>query len=1687
MSLSPSTPESRTFIDNLIIGQKLGDCLIDARIGQGGMATVYRAIRDRDEEIVAVKVISQNITSTSDFVERFKREARLMQSLNHEHILPVYEFGTSGELMYIVMKLIAGGSLSDALDNGRLPLDTSLRLLRQITSALEYAHREGIVHRDLKPGNVLLDTSGNAYLTDFGIAKWKEETIGLTLTGMVMGTPGYMSPEQWRTEPVDRRTDLYALGVMTFKMLTGQLPFRADTPFSLMYKHLDEPPPLAAAYVPSIIPSIDRVLQRAMAKLPEKRYQSASDFFAAFEDVAQSFDAATGVIIARSDDDTHLMTNSIAMEGVGNAVDVGARGLISRIREYIRETKGAPTELATALLNYVEDLRQRANAAPELVEGPYKALESYDLADNKLFFGREAAIDGMLDRAPFSKFTVLHAESGAGKTSLIRAGLIPRLLAGGYLPLYVPVRVLPPHEALQSLLLDNTTDPSAYQKGTMRSYLRQVAQAIDEKREIFIFFDQFETFFTDVFEEDQREVFIREIADCIDDERLQVRIVLAMRTEYFGLVASFQPAIAQPFDREFLLRRLKRDEAQRALTMPAKAQNYVYEEGLVDEILSDLQDENEAVAPPQLQLVGTALIEALPPERRDLKFTDYDAAGRAKGVLGSYLQRILSRLPNEQRKTARLIIEALVRPDQTRDVKTAQQLKDELTAIGQEARTIDGILRSLRESHVLRLLETNRGSAYELVHDYLAVQIQLDAETAARKAAQELLQRRLGDYERFGSLLTEEELAAIGAYDDSLFVSPEARELINRSNAVIVQQKRRARALITAAVLGVISVLLIGVVFLINENENQREQAELNSIAATELAASQEQESRRLAGEVFTFLETDPMVALNLAIEALTPRGRPVVGTAELALSAAIQTVNEEVYIQSSAPPNGAIWIESDNRIIVWSTDGLLRLVDADAGTEYASIDNHNAALLSGAMNNDQQLLIGDANGTIYRYQYRSENNNLVLLDEIIEAHANGISAIEWSNTGEYFIVESQESLGFLPGASSIWNADGSQRIALSGSNPVESTTGEWVAIHHFNADGFDNGSVGIVDTTTGETVSHLSVSDVQLLYTRWVDDATLVSWSDNGSVYHWERESGDIIQIFDVAVKPLEPEDRIGNDHVAVSVDGQLLALVQNNDSVVLLRMVDGERLDEINRPASIRGVAWLPTDSSTLLLYGGVGAEIWQNGAILPTRPVFSDILRDNEEIIRGGWSPSGTLAYIWTDNIIPNEPSRIIIWEASSGSLVAELLGHTEQLRQLSWRADEREILTVGGRDNSTRIWRIGVGSEQALFSEITSLDSDNSYPVAASWDSNERRVATGLANGTVNIWETTSSELIFSFTDSHNTPVDTLAWNPDNTLLATASDQGNIVVWDTITGDVVFTANHTLDGQQFEVNILLWRSDSTQLITGGDDGYIRVWNVTSAEEVLSFQQTDQTGINVSAILWDHDEQRLLASGDDGSVSLWDIPSGDLILDIFTDMLVTFGVSWNADQTQILVWGDGLFADTVTVYDVDSGELIYELAGHSAPVTSAIWSLDEQQIITASQDQTLRVWQLSDADDNGRLNEAQTIYDVFGDTVYGLQWDTNGRLLTVDRTPSIRIWNITDGIELFRTLPDRNLRLEDIHWNNNGDRILIATRDLTTDRGDTRIISTQTDLDEMLDLALGLRTRFLTPEQRLQLLGE
>ncbi len=283
-----------------LIGKQIGPYSIQALLGEGGMAQVYKAYHLRLRREVAIKVIYPQSANRADFQARFEREAQLIARLQHRNIVTVYDSGESGGLSYLVMQYVSGGTLRDLQKNHTSlePRRSALYAL-QVARALHHAHIHGIVHRDVKPQNILISAQNplEVLLSDFGLAKIFEHTPtifsyipetgddndALSRIGEIVGTPRYMAPEQCLGQPVDARTDIYALGVVLFEMLTGQTPFQGPTMQALMYQHVREPAPPVRSINPQVPEPLAAIAERALAKEPAQRYQSAREMGLALE------------------------------------------------------------------------------------------------------------------------------------------------------------------------------------------------------------------------------------------------------------------------------------------------------------------------------------------------------------------------------------------------------------------------------------------------------------------------------------------------------------------------------------------------------------------------------------------------------------------------------------------------------------------------------------------------------------------------------------------------------------------------------------------------------------------------------------------------------------------------------------------------------------------------------------------------------------------------------------------------------------------------------------------------------------------------------------------------------------------------------------------------------------------------------------------------------------------------------------------------------------------------------------------------------------------------------------------------------------------------------------------------------------------------------------------------------------
>lgn len=287
-----------------MIGKEIGGYRILEQIGMGGMAKVFKAYQPSMERLVALKVLPDHYAKDDTFIQRFDQEARIIANLENRNILPVFDYGEDKGTTFLAMRYLRGGTLSDVMRKAsghKFSLNDAVHIISQIANALDYSHSQGIIHRDIKPSNILIDENGDCYLTDFGIAKVLDATSHLTSAGSALGTPAYMSPEQASGKEVNRRTDIYSLGIILYQLVVGRVPYETDTPMATMLAHINEPLPLPSLIEPEIHQGVERIILKALAKNPDDRYAGAGELADALKHTLQN-ETLSGETITPSTD-----------------------------------------------------------------------------------------------------------------------------------------------------------------------------------------------------------------------------------------------------------------------------------------------------------------------------------------------------------------------------------------------------------------------------------------------------------------------------------------------------------------------------------------------------------------------------------------------------------------------------------------------------------------------------------------------------------------------------------------------------------------------------------------------------------------------------------------------------------------------------------------------------------------------------------------------------------------------------------------------------------------------------------------------------------------------------------------------------------------------------------------------------------------------------------------------------------------------------------------------------------------------------------------------------------------------------------------------------------------------------------------------------------------------------------------
>ena len=1462
-------------------------------IGQGGFGIVYRAQQSSVGREVAVKVIQPQYANLPDFIRHFEAEARLIASLEHPHVVPLYDFWREPDGAFLVMRWMRGGDLGSLLKAGAVDLECAVGWVDQLADGLAAAHQKGIVHGDLKPENLLFDEDGNIYLSDFGIARHAGDPASLAAYSL---SPLYSSPEHLLNETLTVQSDLYCLGVLLYEMLAGKSPFEERSPASIERRL----PPLHPLYE-GLPPLLDEYLQHATAWNPDERFSDALSMAAALHEV-----------------------------------------LAGQTKFHLAIRQGGE------------------------ISNPYKGLRAFEEADAKDFFGREDFVKLLLDRLNDcadnhsanqevlgqGRFLAVVGPSGSGKSSLVKAGLLPALRQGQSpgSEKWFMAEMTPgshPMEELEAALLRVAINPPAslldQLRGGERGILRSVKRILpdDPQVELLLVIDQFEEVFTLVEDPAIRQPFLDGLLTAVSASDSRLRVVLTLRADFYD-----QPLLYTGFGE--LLRQhtevvlpLNADELAEAIRSPAGRVGVAFEEGLVSTIVAEVNKQPAAL--PLLQYALTELFD----RHQDGLLTQaaYKATGGVLGALSRRADELYERLTPAGQEIARQVFLRLVTLGERTSANglfaTATRrrvLRSELETIaagkvgmhgdGQEPDVLAHMLEIFGRHRLLSFDRDplSRTPTVEIAHEALLhewrrlhdwieasqadlrmqrvlARSALDWEQAGREASYLLRGERL---DQFAFWMESTELAL--NLNERVFLEASLADRETRRAAESTRQARearlekRARRFLRALVV----VLLL---------------ATLGSLGLAWMARKQGRLaiSRELAVMAINNQEVDPERSILLSLQALRVA---YTRQAEDALHRAVPASRvrmawngyaDDALSVEYSPDGTTIAAASSDEVFVWETGDAQMVLSLPGRVARYSPDG-------------SRLAAGAADGTLTIWDLATREKVHTL-----NGHSDWIDYVQFNPDGRMLVSHSLDDT-FI-----VWDTE----------------TGEKLFTSNVRTGGF-------------ETLYSVAFSpDGRLLVTQDVYSSDQVNWKVWGVDQDWallNQFSGypffvfspdgrwlvapggkflrDII-LWDLSemsdadrailnLPALEPI-RVPAEHdnvlvgFAFSPDGNLLATAGldgtakvweiSPDGLILLMTLSGHESGVVDAAFSPDG-----TRLATASLDGSV--RIWDitpNGA-----SEWFTLAAHSDRIHRFGLSADGK--YLAT----ASEDGTAKVWDLASGQELVAIRDPDGPLFGVDITPDGSRLAT-GGTDNVARIWKLNLASGAAKAELLHTLTGHaGGPPVGGIFDGlnsvvfspDGTKLATGGVDKFAKVWDVeTGQELLSVLVDTDGSGVTRLAFSPDSRFLATASDDlpsgsSLAIIWDIASGRKVST--YTGHNQTGRIGGIAFSPDGKRIASGGSEGTLKIWDASTGEELLNLSGHTST---VTGVDFSPDGKYLVSASPDGSARIWDATTGEELQSYTSPGGPFINARFTPDGKNVIISGAG----SVYGYIFDTQELV------------------------------------------------------------------------------------------------------------------------------------------------------------------
>ncbi|MGB1285513.1 MAG: protein kinase domain-containing protein [Aggregatilineales bacterium] len=1419
---------------NEIDAQGLPGYEVKEVIGEGGFGKVYRAYQPAIQRDVAIKVIRGEYSNQPEFIHRFEKEAQLVARLAHPFIVPLFDYWRNPNGAYLVMRLLPN-NLRDELGRRPFTPEETLRIIEQISSALSLAHRNNVIHRDIKPDNILLDEDGNAYLTDFGIAKIiTDSDTGSSEEGTATGSLAYMSPEQLMGMSITPQSDVYAMGVLLHEILMGSHPFAGLQTAQIIYNLAHEP-------LPDLSPNLEAfnlVIQQATEKETEYRYETVDELAAAFH-----------------------------------------RALMPNSERSTREID------ATLLVN------------------PYKGLRPFDEVDAGNFYGREDLIQQMMRRMTeddaLANFLAVVGPSGSGKSSVVRAGLIPRLRIGSltgsgnwYIADMMPGDS--PIENLQAALLSVASKPPENLKQRLHEspdgLLWAVQQMLpDSNDDLLLVIDQFEEVFTMGEDEAEREQFLRLLSVAVTAPEPPLRIIVTLRADFYDRPLRYEGFGSLMQKRTQVVLPLSTEELHDAIARPATTMGMVVEPGMIEAIIADLRNE-----PGALPLLQYALTEVF--ERRDgnrLTLNAYRESGGVSGALARRAQEVFDSLTEEQQGVARQIVLRLVSPGEGTEDTRRRASRAELLEITQNNDAIQTVLDAYGQYRLLTfdVDSTTREPTVEVAHeaiirewqqlrvwlnenrDDLRMQRLLNGgsmEWIEHNRSEDFLFRgvRLAQFEDWHdsndiALTVEEQnfLSESFAHRERIAAAERARR--DREAELERRSRNRLRVLF---VMSAIVAIVGGILTLFAINRSRAAEENFN------IAAANAEEARTISWAASSQLiaaEGDLDLAGALANEAAVRRPE---------LTQVQQSLYDVLYLPGfmrHLPGHSGAVIDialspDEQFIVTGGVDAQVIIYDAQTFEPINALPAMNMPVTALAISPDStQILV--AAGRFVDAMPQPDVSEILIFDmagnEAGRYTGLNDSAVElqFSDDGSQLFVTT------FDGELLIFDTSNQQllsRYTITDTPIFElslSPDESQVAVSSFN------GQVTVHDVATGEELVLLEHGLTHNVNTvLFISNEQLLTGSTDNRIRLWNI-SADM---------PVVEREYTGHSAQILSliVDsaGERLFSGDFNGSVLIHNLDSGQRLQRFSgEGASIYNMRLSP-DERTLITVGetnpddnnATGISLWspENAAILerltPAETtldfVTAPIYLDDNHIIAG--TSTGRIL----DVMLSTGTVETLVTYDDVTAIRSAALSPDGQFIAFGTGRDDGAAFEA--RDNPIIIWSVAEQREAMRLNGHTDAVVNLAYSPATGY------LVSGALDNNVRVWDMTTGDLIAEYPITF----EAFALSPDTTQLMLVSQAGEAVLLDLQSGEQV--SRYPINaGQGNFVLAAAWHPDADKLVISLSDGAMIVLNPGDGTEMQRF---GSRGIQATALSFSPDGERLISTDSDAVIRIRDSASGDIV---------------------------------------------------------------------------------------------------------------------------------------------------------------------------------------------------------------